>query len=175
MVLDSSLCDKLQELPYPTIRIGEPNLRWARILTELFCGQNGEMTAVNQYVYQHFILGETAAEDAGTIECIAQNEMQHFDLLGKLIYALGGDPKLRVSVSPRQSVWWNGGWLDYSHIRSTLVNNNIRAEQKAIAAYRSAIDLIDDRNIDEILERIILDEERHIELFREMLEQADGR
>lgn len=52
-----------------------------------------------------------------------------------------------------------------------LISSSIKAEQEAIYKYSKQADAIQDRNIVAILERIILDEERHIQIFNEMYQQ----
>ena len=50
-----------------------------------------------------------------------------------------------------------------------MMQNNIAGEQEAIRQYRKQIQIIQDCHIQEILKRIILDEELHIELFKKYL------
>ena len=57
----------------------------------------------------------------------------------------------------------------YGRMVRQMMQNNIAGEQEAIRQYRKQIQIIQDCHIQEILKRIILDEELHIELFKKYL------
>lgn len=48
---------------------------------------------------------------------------------------------------------------------------NIESEEKAIASYLKRIEQINDAYVHKVLERIILDEEHHIKIFRQLLNE----
>ncbi len=153
--------------PYPPIKTSCRNLHYAALLSEVFAGQLSEVTAVNQYLFQHFVSCDQQVGD--TMKCVAKVEMHHMDILGELITQLGGCPKL-AAQSGCNNRFWNGQFLCYDTNPVCFLKNNIAAEKAAIAAYTSLIDRICDDDIRQILERIIKDEEHHIKIFTELLE-----
>lgn len=174
------------DLPYPPIRVERPNLDYAVALFRQYSGYDGELTATTQYIYQNMVLLESNPTAAALLECIAINEARHFQILGQLIYMLGADPKLyaptRLRDEPQriQSMrfdvtaaegysWWSGDMLIYDHDFTTMIRNNLELEYIAIANYNAALRVINDIYVRPILERIILDEQRHIVIFNQLL------
>ena len=49
-----------------------------------------------------------------------------------------------------------------------MINYNIKKEKEAIKKYQEAIKLTSNKSIQELLERIILDEQAHIQIFNLM-------
>lgn len=60
------------------------------------------------------------------------------------------------------------------YIREMLLED-IKAETKAIENYKYHISIINDKYIVELLNRIILDEELHLRLFKELYEKYSNR
>jgi bacterioferritin len=90
--------------------------------------------------------------------------MKHFEILCKLINALGGDCRIGVCDRSRY-VYWNGVCVDYSQNFVKILRNDIRSEKKAISSYNSFMDKCDDQKINTLIKRIIKDEEHHLELL----------
>ncbi len=63
------------------------------------------MTAITQYLYQHFILDERRKSLASTLECIAKVEMHHLEIVGELITKLGGNPLFWTKNRGASSCW----------------------------------------------------------------------
>lgn len=94
--------------------------------------------------------------------------MIHQHLLAKLIFALGGDPRYH-NTCDKSCAYWNATYVDYSKTPRMILMCDIEAEKKEITEYRRLIKGICDENVNAVLKRIILDEERHIEILRELL------
>lgn len=156
------------DTPYPPIEVTCVNTSYAQLLMEDYAGANSEMTAVTKYVYQEFISKNEAIVEA--LERISYQEMHHLHILGTLIEKLGGDPQYFVS-SCISNGFWTGQYVSYEKNPRCFLKKNIAAEQDAIRSYHRKIGLMKDQKVSRILERIILDEQCHINVFTRLLRE----
>ena len=66
---------------------------------------------------------------------------------------------------------WTPKFLTLSKNPSEMIRLDIQAEKEAIAQYRKHVQMINDKYVKNILQRIIKDEEYHIFLFQSLLEK----
>lgn len=151
--------------PYPTPRVMEENPYYASILLEDYAGMFGELTAIHQYIYHSLTLEDHYTKIAILTQQIAIIEMQHLRLLGKTIRLLGENPTMH-SNDQGLIRFWNAKFVYYGDTVYDKVSANMKHEMDAIRSYRNHQHLIDDPFIQELLERIILDEEHHLRLFK---------
>lgn len=161
-------CCRPPEPPLPPIRIERKNPEYARLLLADYAGKAGELTASTQYIYQSFITHQSHPRLAEDLEHISIAEMHHMERLGKLIVLLGGNPLLRTCPVGGCS-FWEGCYISPTQEVTEFLEENIRGEKAAIANYRQRIRQIQDRYIQAVLERIIQEEEAHIEIFQKYL------
>lgn len=90
--------------------------------------------------------------------------MYHLKLLGEILIQLGAEPGYWIDNKKKN--YWSSKLLDYdlSSLKHIL-EIDINSEKEAIKQYKETISKISDENINDILKRIILDEEIHIQLF----------
>lgn len=157
--------------PYPPIRVERPNPRYAQMLQANFASACSELTSITQYTYHSLVLGRTAPGTADTLRRISITEMRHLDIFGRLILLLGGDPRY---CSRRQGcpVAWNGNMVTCHADLREAVRSDISLEQTAIHTYQYQTAAIEDCYISAMLNRIILDEQLHIRIFRQILESC---
>lgn len=161
--------DCILNLPYPPIEVTQPNNELAAKLTVLYAGRDSELTDVLQYGYQRILSDEKYAYISDIFECIARTEMRHYEMLGELILLLGADP--RVAAQDRgRFVYWNGANVTYSRRIDRMIKDDITAEKRAIAAYNNFLRISADPKVNDVIERIILDEEHHIKLLSSLLD-----
>ena len=86
------------------------------------------------------------------------------ELLGEAIVALGGYPIIGGRT------YWNGSYVNYTLDTKKFLRQNILAEENAILNYERTILNLSQDSLKQLLERIILDEELHIKLFKELLQ-----
>jgi len=153
---------------YPTTDTGCCDLCYAKLLSKDYCGPDSELTAITQYLYQHFILKNCFPDTADLLECIAKAEMTHFELLGELIVNFGGDPIIGASQGPLFS-YWTGKNVSNEKCVEKILCEDIRSEKVAIQTYRERKCQICNRNAQAVLDRIILDEQCHLELLENEL------
>ncbi|MEG6586896.1 ferritin-like domain-containing protein [Dendrosporobacter sp. 1207_IL3150] len=95
---------------------------------------------------------------------IAMEEMHHLNLLGQAISMLGVDPKFRT-LTDNIASFWKASYVYYGSDICDRLSADIAAERSAISQYRYHVKLIDDPHIKALLERIIIDEEKHLRQF----------
>lgn len=149
------------EISYPEIVV-EPNIADSRLLMPSFGGSGSETTAIMTYTFQHFIC--PIPEIADVLKGISIAEMKHMDLLGEAIVALGGYPIIAGRT------YWNGSFVNYTLDTKKFLRQNILAEETAILNYERTILNLSQDSLKQLLERIIVDEEIHIKLFKELLQ-----
>ncbi len=157
------------DIPYPEIKVLQPNLYYAKLLQEDYAGIVSEFTAINQYIYHSFLIKSIDEEMSETIECIAIEEMHHLKILAELIILLGGKPTFSF-----QNNVWNSNYVNYGFNLLNQLNSDLQSEYDAIQTYKEHIELIKDPYIEKILQRIILDEETHVKLFKEMISKVES-
>ena len=153
-------------LPYPEIQV-EPNVAESKLLMPVYSGSSGELTAVMTYCFQMYITPKYP-DIQEALEGIAITEMRHHELLGKAIYQLGGYPIMGART------YWNGSLVNYTLDPRKYLRQNIVAEETAILNYERTILNLTTDSVKMLLERIILDEEVHIKIFKELLKSQFG-
>lgn len=164
-------CKCKLNISYPRIEVTEKNLKYANLLLNDFAGPFSEMTAINQYFYQHLIVDKEHKDIAEALECISMVEMHHLEMLGEIIVLLGGNPLPRIE-NGRNSRYWIGCDISPTQNIKKFLIENIKAEEGAIKAYKRRIAQIKDPKIVTILERIIMDEEHHLGIFQKFLDEC---
>ncbi len=155
-------CQKyLVNLPYPDIPSLSPNARYATLLSGAFGGPGSESTAIAQYTAHNFYT-EGWPEINLAYECITSVETLHLNLLGTLIRKLGLHPKFMTYETNR---FWNGSYPAYAYEIKPILLADIKGERDAIAHYTRLIQQINCPEIQAVLRRIILDEEKHVEIL----------
>lgn len=154
---------------YPPIQVIGPNRKYADMILQDIAAAKGEMTTVYQYFYQNWCLEEIDPDLALLLNRIAQVEIKHLDLLGRLVVLLGANPVCLSRPGNRNSAW-NGNMINYHHGEKFLLSYNIRLEQSTLNNYIAQARMIKDPYICDLLNRIAQDEELHRDLFTEYLE-----
>ncbi|MEE0841501.1 MAG: manganese catalase family protein [Christensenellales bacterium] len=149
------------ELPYPEIEPVE-NIADSKLLMPNYGGPSGELTAVTTYCFQFYIT-ERNKELKDALEGIARIEMHHHELLGEAIFKLGGYPVMGGRT------YWSGSFVNYTLDPKKFLRQNITAEETAILNYERTVLALHTESVKTLLERIILDEELHIKIFKELL------
>lgn len=156
--------------PYPEMTDIKENPQYASLMLSNLAGLYSEMNAVSLYFYNHVILKDVWPELSVAMETISIVEMHHLDIFAHLAYHLGADPRL-WDCQQGCLEYWSPGYNVYpSHLKS-LLENAIIQEQNTIAIYQQQITCIKERTIQKILQRIIEDEELHIQIFEYFLNE----
>ncbi len=151
------------ELPYPQIEV-EKNVAESKLLMPCYAGMASELSAILTYAFQSYIT-QNHPEISKALECVSIVEMKHHELLGKTIYKLGGYPIMGARN------YWNGSFASYTLEPKKFLEQNIIAEESAIINYERTILNLKTESVKMLLERIILDEEIHVKVFRDLIAQ----
>ncbi len=149
------------ELPYPEVQ-AEDALSEAKLLMPSYAGAGSELTAIMTYSFQSFISPEDG-ELRRALSGIARCEMRHFELLGRAIFKLGGYPIMGART------YHSGSMVNYTLDPHKYLMQNIAAEEAAIVGYERTVLNLRSESVKLLIERIILDEELHIGIFKQLL------
>lgn len=152
-------------IPYPDVQNVQPNPSTARLLLSDYAGPDSELTGITQYLYQSVCAARAGnSELSELLECLAMTEMRHLKLLAKTIAALGIEPRY-VSYQKGRPMWWSSNTVRYESNPSRMIALSLAGEQAAIRTYRQRIGQIRDEQVRRVLERILADEEHHVQLL----------
>lgn len=155
--------------PYPPVQVERPNPRYARAMLQNMAARDSEMSAVSLYFYGSLILRATHPAFSEDLRRISMVEMHHLELFGQLALLLGAEPRLWQPGNGRP-VWWWPGYNRYSRDPRRLLRYAIAGEKRAVAQYRRQCQWIRDPYLTALLQRILEDEEGHLETFQQMLQ-----
>lgn len=161
----------MADLPYPPIRVEGQNSDYANLLSVDYCGAVSELSAITQYINNENRLSCERCPAAKTLLGIAVAEMMHLQKLGELIYLLGGKVEFAAAQQNGTKKFWTPEYIDIPEHARKMIAADIEAEKAAIRQYQLHIRMIRDQCVNEVLERIIVDEEYHIFLLKNMMEE----
>ena len=156
--------------PYPPVCVCVPNPAYARAMLSNMGSSNSEMGAVSLYFYNSLVTQSPYEEISQCFHQISMVEMHHLEIFGKLALQLGADPRL-WSWQNQRRIYWSPGYNQYPRELKALLTNAIAGEKAAIQKYQCQAESIQDPHIVANLNRIILDEERHVEIMTGLMEQ----
>lgn len=151
------------DAPYPSVHT-QPNRQYAVLVSGIFAGPGSESTAIAQYGSHRFMLNDYR-DIYSAYKYLAATEMIHWQLLGELLLQLGAYPRL---YSQEQKAWWQGSYPAYRTALGDILQADIEGERGAIAHYRRLIERIPLPDVQALFQRIILDEQRHLEILNSL-------
>ena len=150
---------------YTPITNASCDCKTIRILKSLLSGRFGEFTGMSTYLYQHFVINMLNSALANSLSQIAIQKLRHMELLGNAIISFGGNPRFTNG----QGTPWSSRFINYTQNQQSFLQNNIRAEEMAIASYENAIGQVANESLKQLFREIIEDKRRHIQIFRSYL------
>ena len=156
------------DLPYPPIDHLNVNVKYAQMMLSNLSGLHYEMNAVSLYFYNSIISNDENIKEA--MKHICKVEMKHLEIFAKMCYLLGADPRLWDCQNDSLD-YWSPGYNIYPRQTCSMLENAIIQEQNTISIYSHQIDIIDEPIICNMLKRIILDEQLHVEIFQDLLKK----
>lgn len=158
------------DAPYPKIEKMIPNPTYGKMILDNVGGMNSEMSAISSYIYNHVIASNINDYLQTIFLQISITEMRHLDIFSELAFKLGMDPRL-WSCSDEYNEYWSPSYLNYPNQLDALLENAIINEKRAIEKYTYQASVINDPKIVAILQRIILDEELHVQILESVYAQ----
>lgn len=156
------------DLPYPEIKVRRRNREYADLLRVDYCGFVSELSAITQYINNENRICAERCSMARTLLGIAMAEMMHLQKLGELIVLLGGDIDFSAKTNNGCLKLWTPEYLSIPERVEQMLAADIEAEKEAIRQYEMHINRINDDCVNAVLRRIILDEEYHIFLLKNL-------
>ena len=161
------------DLPYPDIADLSADARSGNIISFGYATTRGEVAAVLQYIYHRFYFGLTDKDSAETLMSIALAEMKHVDILGSAMLKLGTPP--RYVQFPNSCAYFNTSLVSQATSPTKMLMDDIQGEMNAIADYKKMLFELKNEKVAAVIQRIILDEQLHLETLKNMLEKYSGR
>ncbi len=147
--------------PYPEIKVAGKNKHYANLLKISYASLVSELTAISQYMYHHLEMKSLDPEIADLVQKIATVEGEHLNMLGQLIILLGEKP-----IYHSRDGFWRASFVKYGYDILDQLESDLESEYIAIDQYNKIIQQINDRYVNAVLRRIILDEEGHVQFFK---------
>lgn len=158
----------------PEIKVEKPNVEYAKILLQDYAGEVSEDTAVHLYMYQSVLQNEKWKTFSKMLKKIAIVEMHHLEWLGQIILKLGLDPIFAAANSSNNNlIYWTSKNVDYTDKIKAMLRTDMNAEVIAIEQYELHKEMINDKYIRNLIERIIKDEEEHLRIFSELYKSIE--
>ena len=165
--MDQILCQS--PLPYPPVAAQIKSPAYAQAMLSNMSGSVSEMCAVSLYFYNR-LLSQEQQKIADIFSKMAVVEMHHLEIFGMLAHQMGADPRLWQRRAGRM-LYWSPGYNDYPQELLPILQNSLKCEQLTIQKYQDQAEEISDENVVENLMRIILDEQVHASILKELIEQ----
>lgn len=157
------------DLPYPSLECVEKDYKTAMIIAPAYASGHSELNSILQYTYHFFNFnGIGEKESAKTLMGIAVAEMEHLEILGTLLYKLGADP-IYTRIPPYRLDYYQTSNVSYSKLPVKMLLDNISGEMLAVKDYQKMVESINNEQVSAVLTRIILDEELHIKVLKDLL------
>lgn len=157
--------------PYPPLCVERPNPGYAAEMLSNIGACRSEMSTISLYIYNDTILADTNPEYARIFHKISMVEMRHLHIFARLAYLLGADPRL-WTCNGKRPCYWSPACNRYPQQLPTLLKNACQGEQETVLKYRCQAEHIQDAYVVDLLNRIILDEQLHVQIFQDMLEDV---
>jgi Mn-containing catalase len=169
----------IKKLMY-TVRIGEPDPRFGKMLLEQFGGANGELAAAMQYTIQGLNCEDPARKDL--LMDIGTEELSHLEIVGTLARmhlnpmkkwraAADADPLIAiaggggVALHNSQGNPWTADYLKITGDLAVDLRSNIAAEARAKIVYERLINFCDDPGSKDALQFLMTREITHMKAF----------
>ncbi len=157
MAREKNIMEFSLALPYPELSGKITNDELIQ-LYDLYAGRFSELTAVTTYSYQSVIVND--CKIASVFKRIAMTEMVHLNKLAKAIFFFGGAP-----VYAGKYNYFSGSYTDYESDLKQMILNDVQTERQSIYEYKQLITRTQNQSLCELLSRIAMDEELHLNLL----------
>ena len=157
------------DLPYPSVEV-EKDLKSAFVILPAYSSMHGELNAVLTYIYNGFYFNkQRLPKFSEVIDGIAVCEMEHLELLGKLLLNLGLDP--RYYYDNYGMNYYSTSFVQYGTEPQIMLMDAISAELVAIKNYTDIIEKLTNDKVKAVIKRIKMDEELHVLTLKELLKE----
>ena len=113
----------------------------------------------------------TYKEIAETFHGISIVEMKHLEKFAQTTKLLGLEPRFWSYLNSPKPIYWSPDYLKYPDQIHDMILYAIHHEESTIKKYTHQIKLINNHSIQDLLKRIILDEEKHVAVLTNLYNQ----
>ena len=160
--------------PYPSTKEISNDAYSLRIISPAYASSTGELNAILQYIYHSFFFEKCGYADvAEKLVSIAVAEMQHLNILGQTILALGAPP-LFCRYPNSGFDFYSTKYVAYSRSLRFMLEDDILGEKQAISEYDCMLKKLKNKQVKEIVSRIRADEILHLETLQNILSDFKG-
>lgn len=160
--------------PFPSIKDISNDAYSLRIISPAYASSTGELNAILQYIYHSFFFEKCGYADvAEKLVSIAVAEMQHLNILGQTILALGAPP-LFCRYPNSGFDFYSTKYVAYSRSLKFMLEDDILGEKQAISEYDCMLKKLKNKQVKEIVSRIRADEILHLETLQNILSDFKG-
>ncbi len=150
-----------ENLTYPNMDGVKKNVSEALVITNAFCGEHGESGAVYRYACRYVDYIRLNDIESASIACdILTSELQHLSVLFTLIEKLGVNA---VKVSPEKHCLIRTKPI-VPCVKKMLLDD-LTVKLSYVEEYKRIIDRLKDGVPKKIIQRILIDEQRHAEML----------
>ena len=161
------------DAPYPTTEGITRDALSLRIISPAYASSASETTAILQYIYHtFFFLKDKHADIADTLESIAIAEMFHLKLLGETILALGAHP-VYSAYPPACFNFYSTKYVSYANGLKNMLIDDLAGEKHAVRAYENMLCKLKNKQVSDIIARILEDEKLHVTVLEGILKGFD--
>ena len=178
----------IKKLMY-TVNVGQPDVKFGKMLLEQFGGANGELAAAMQYTIQGWNCVDDLARRDLLLD-IGTEELSHLEIVGALIRmhlkpmkenreAAEADPLVciagggGVALTNSMGNAWTADYLKITGELDVDLRSNIAAEARAKIVYERLIDHTDDPGTVDALQFLMTREITHMKSFSAALESLE--
>ena len=141
----------------------EPNSYYLGLIQNLFAGANGCLLVFMQFLYQHTLSKKSFPQFEECFCALQEKEIENLQLLGEILLKMGGDPQF--FSSSRKYICAKS--LNYSKEIDKIFLNDIELLEINIIDLKSAILKIEDKNLKEMLLKILENKKFSLKLLKE--------
>lgn len=167
------------------VNVGEPDVRFGKMLLEQFGGANGELAAALQYTVQGYscedperkdLLMDIGTEEISHLEIVGALIRMHLKPMKKALAQAEEDPLVAITGGGGLNLYnsvgnpWTADYLKISGELDVDLRNNIAAEARAKITYERLIHLTDDQGTKDALQFLMTREITHMKAFSAALE-----
>jgi len=166
-----SIIDSPLKNNHPEVKVAAQNRRHARLLYVLYIGRHGELSNISNLLHHTLTFESSYPTLSAVLHDIAAEELEHFRLLGECIRLLGGNPIPHIPMGRGEgSVGIHNLDTQRSDDVIEVLRDTIASKQITLAQYKRIRESIEDLHVRELLDSIVKDEQKHIELLSSIYE-----
>ena len=142
-----------------------------KALLQCYAGKVSEYKILNDYIYQYMMIQDKNQKLIKIYKKLINLKIYHFTMFGNLINKLGIMPKYRtIECYNDKNVYFNCMDVDYTDNVDNLIDNNIDNLLKIIAIYKVYKHEFDNRDVLDVINILLDDNEKILQLFYEIKE-----